>query len=156
MIKSLTFKQGNIHIKTLIALCLIVSVVIGVRYFTATEINHTSHKPQPWCWRTDTSCQIPLSVGDISIIVDALPAVEEQVFVSITLPAGLVISSAYIEGQNMYMGKIPLLLKQSSAQQWQGWFMLGSCSEPTMQWRLTLKLKDRPEPVWIFFSTSQV
>ncbi|NVK56736.1 MAG: hypothetical protein HWE26_14105 [Alteromonadaceae bacterium] len=156
MIKLLTFQHGKIQLKTLFTVCLFVSVSIVTIFLSLPERHQEQHSELSLCWQTDTRCQIPLSVGDISIIVEAIPTVEEQIAVSINLPAGLAISSAYIEGQNMYMGKIPLPLEQTSAQQWQGWFILGSCSEPTMLWRLTLKLKDRPEPVWIFFSTSQL
>ncbi len=155
MINKLTFERGNVQQKALIVVCVLVSVFVAVTFMLAPDANQQQRAVNALCWQTDTNCKISLSVGDISLVVDALPAVEEQIAVSIHVPAGLAIGSAFIEGQNMYMGKIPLPVKQTSERQWQGWFMLGSCSEPTMRWRITLKLKDRPEPVWIYFTTSQ-
>jgi len=87
------------------------------------------------------------------VMMDRLPTIEEQIPLTVTLPEGLQIDSAYIEGVNMFMGKIPVPLKAEGSRQWRGWFMLGACSEPTMQWQMVITIKNRPEPVWVFFTT---
>lgn len=81
------------------------------------------------------------------------PIPEESVTVSITLPQDLIIESAWIEGVNMYMGKIPVLLESETNTKWTGWFMLGSCSEPVMRWQLRLNIKGQETPNYLYFIT---
>lgn len=64
------------------------------------------------------------------------PEMPFQVIVKSTHP--LTIYEAYIEGVNMYMGKIPLFFEQNN-QQAIADAMLGVCSEPNMQWQITIK-----------------
>ncbi len=70
----------------------------------------------------------------------AMPEAEESVTVKLFVPEGEEIESAWIEGVNMYMGKIPVLLDNDGRGKWSGWFMLGSCREPVMKWQLRLNL----------------
>ena len=85
----------------------------------------------------------------------AMPEAEESVTVKLLVPAGEVIESAWIEGVNMYMGKIPVLLDNDGEGEWSGWFMLGSCSEPVMKWQLRLNIKDKDSPSYLYFVTQQ-
>ena len=80
---------------------------------------------------------------------------EEQLDIAVTLPDNLTITSARIEGINMYMGVIPVVLKQQGKNEWAGWFMLGSCSEPQMQWQLLIQLNGYAAPVSVRFTTTQ-
>ncbi|MCT6700692.1 hypothetical protein [Rheinheimera sp. 4Y26] len=45
----------------------------------------------------------------------------------------------HIVGKTMYMGKIPLQFSLNG-QHWQAELMLGACSEPKMQWQLTIEV----------------
>lgn len=83
------------------------------------------------------------------------PEVEESVTVSLSAPQSKEIESAWIEGVNMYMGKIPVLLDSDGKGKWSGWFMLGSCSEPVMKWQLRLNIKDSDSPSYLYFVTQQ-
>lgn len=50
--------------------------------------------------------------------------------------------SARVEGVNMNMGRIPVIWwKQPKTGDYKGHFMLGSCSEPKMQWRLVVDVQ---------------
>lgn len=84
-----------------------------------------------------------------------MPEAEESVTVKFLVPEGKVIESAWIEGVNMYMGKIPVLLDDNGKGEWSGWFMLGSCSEPIMKWQLRLNIKDKDSPSYLYFVTQQ-
>lgn len=103
----------------------------------------------------ESSCEVLLPTGNIKIQFNQKPRIEEQIFVSLTYPETTEVDSAFIEGVNMYMGKIPVLLDSIEAKQSKGWFMLGSCTEPSMQWRLTITLKDRQAPVYVNFNTNR-
>ena len=85
----------------------------------------------------------------------AMPEAEESVTVKLLVPEGEEIESAWIEGVNMYMGKIPVLLDNDGQGEWSGWFMLGSCSEPVMKWQLRLNIKDKESPSYLYFVTQQ-
>ncbi|MFZ8201745.1 hypothetical protein E5672_07270 [Alteromonas portus] len=84
-----------------------------------------------------------------------MPEPEESVTVKLLIPDGAEIESAWIEGINMYMGKIPVLLDNDGQGKWSGWFMLGSCSEPVMKWQLRLNIKDKDSPSYLYFVTQQ-
>lgn len=47
-----------------------------------------------------------------------------------------------IVGLNMTMGTIPLFFQKNTDGHWSGQFMLGACTEPVMQWRLTVDITD--------------
>ena len=83
------------------------------------------------------------------------PVAEESVTVTFSIPPNYVVESAWIEGVNMYMGKIPVLLEQGPQGKWSGWFMLGSCSEPVMRWQLRLNIASEESPAYLYFVTQQ-
>ena len=85
----------------------------------------------------------------------AAPIVEESITITFSIPQGYVVESAWIEGVNMYMGKIPVLLEQDDSGKWSGWFMLGSCSEPVMRWQLRLNIRSEESPAYLYFVTQQ-
>ena len=85
----------------------------------------------------------------------AMPEAEESVTVKLLVPEGEEIESAWIEGVNMYMGKIPVLLDNDGQGKWSGWFMLGSCSEPVMKWQLRLNIEGNDNPHYLYFVTQQ-
>ena len=62
---------------------------------------------------------------------------EQETFVDIQVKNAQ-LTEAWIEGVNMYMGKIPLMQERDSTHV----FFLGSCSEPDMHWRLNIILED--------------
>lgn len=67
-----------------------------------------------------------------------------------------VVREAWIEGLNMYMGKTSVYVDEpSDPKSVKGWFFLGSCSEPKMQWRLYMKVTtEKGEEILSFdFST---
>ncbi|CAB9494069.1 hypothetical protein [Alteromonas macleodii] len=84
-----------------------------------------------------------------------MPEPEESVTVKLIIPEGKNIESAWIEGVNMYMGKIPVLLDSDGKGKWSGWFMLGSCSEPVMKWQLRLNVEGMDSPSYLYFVTQQ-
>ena len=75
--------------------------------------------------------------------------VEEQTHFELRLTSqsqrgSLKVQEAWIEGVNMYMGRISVYVEpeQQDSEKVTGWFFLGSCSEPRMHWRLYVRLAD--------------
>ena len=79
---------------------------------------------------------------------------ETSITVILNLPEGTQVESAWIEGVNMYMGKVPVLLEKKPNGEWSGWFMLGSCNESTMKWQLRLNIEGQAAPSYLNFETT--
>ncbi|MEC4090032.1 hypothetical protein [Pseudoalteromonas rubra] len=56
--------------------------------------------------------------------------------------SNLKVRSAWLEGTQMYMGTIPVFFTHQQAELWSAEVMVGACSEPVMEWRLTVELAD--------------
>ena len=107
------------------------------------------------CNFVNETCEFLID-GEVAIATfSTMPEPEESVTLKILIPENQEIESAWIEGVNMYMGKIPVLLDNDGQGKWSGWFMLGSCSEPVMKWQLRLNIKDKESPSYLYFVTQQ-
>ena len=107
------------------------------------------------CNFVNETCEFLID-GEVAIATfSTMPEPEESVTLKILIPENQEIESAWIEGVNMYMGKIPVLLDNDGQGKWSGWFMLGSCSEPVMKWQLRLNIKDKGSPSYLYFVTQQ-
>ena len=107
------------------------------------------------CNFVNETCEFLID-GEVAIATfSTMPEPEESVTLKILIPENQEIESAWIEGVNMYMGKIPVLLDNDGEGKWSGWFMLGSCSEPVMKWQLRLNIKDKESPSYLYFVTQQ-
>lgn len=111
---------------------------------------------------------LPVKTFDLNhgLIVELHPfpvSVEEQTQFSVRLKedsvlSGITVKKAWIEGVNMYMGRTTVFLEKPEGQNIaNGWFFLGSCSEPTMQWRLFIAVEtDKGEEIMSFDFFTQV
>ena len=98
-------------------------------------------------------CDIQLNEGPLQVVILEQLVVEELIPVKISLPTPLKVEQIHIEGINMYMGKIPVLLENTEPEKWSGWFMLGSCTESEMKWQLRLNLKGQTTPHYLYFES---
>lgn len=84
------------------------------------------------------------------------PIVEEELVLNYALPSGWELSTSWVEGVNMYMGK-SLIIDYESSDRNQVKIFLGSCSEPKMQWKIVLNLKNKnaneSKRLFAFFKT---
>jgi hypothetical protein len=105
------------------------------------------------CTFSNKTCEFLID-GELAVArFSSQPMPEESITLSLRMPNDEIIESAWIEGVNMYMGKVPVLLEQSVKGEWSGWFMLGSCSEPVMTWQLRLNIKKQAAPSYLYFTT---
>lgn len=86
---------------------------------------------------------------DLIVQLEPFPVqVEEQTHLLFNFKKGsnlenMEFQEAWIEGVNMYMGRISVYIESSQQRdKVKGLFFLGSCSEPRMQWRLFIRLKN--------------
>ena len=101
----------------------------------------------PQCIEGQSHCTIDTPYGTIEIAFNVKYLVAEQPFemhISSMAP-NWQLSSAYMEGVDMFMGKIPLFFEQNESANWVAEAMFGSCSEQQMTWR-----------VWLTFTSEQI
>ena len=112
---------------------------------------------EPSCIEGQSQCKILTSLGEITIAFDQAYLVAEQAFniyIS-TSNDSLIVDSGYMEGEDMFMGKIPLFFQldtptdkvpqsentSSTVRVFSAQGFFGSCSEAQMQWRVFLSLR---------------
>ncbi|MEW9796918.1 hypothetical protein [Alteromonas sp. CYL-A6] len=130
-----------------------ISIYVAQTLTTSVPAKSNSQLQSLQCNFINLMCSFTINRQQATAEFTRHPSPEESVTLQISLPDGIAVSSAWIEGVNMYMGKIPVLVDQNTEGQWEGWFMLGSCSEPTMRWRMLLNLEGRETPAMLYFTT---
>ncbi len=114
------------------------------------------------CYFEGMTCN--LNHNDKLITVDFLNdiiEVEEELMINIGYPLDYHLANAWVEGTNMFMGKINVELNDLNVSEERvinnGVLFLGSCSEPHMRWRLVLEFnvsgKSTPEKYYFNFQT---
>jgi hypothetical protein len=99
------------------------------------------------CHLDGASCTILGRDAEFKFSVAPFPIkTEERLIFTLHLEPGLGFDSAWIQGINMYMGRIPVLpidsieASQEGAVELESY--LGSCSEPNMRWQMIINLSD--------------
>lgn len=108
---------------------------------------------EPKCISTQTPCLIKSPSGFFSVLFNIEPVVTENPFDIVLISESkytIKKVSAYMEGKNMFMGKIPLFFELKSAEsetlnkgkrmRYLATTMLGSCSEAKMRWVILFEI----------------
>lgn len=99
----------------------------------------------PQCIPSQSRCFVETTIGRFDIMFDLVEIKSETEFhVSVKYQGNLKLKAikGYIEGKNMFMGKIPLFFKQAqNADDYMAPLMLASCSESEMTWVLWLTVE---------------
>jgi hypothetical protein len=104
------------------------------------QLGGCEQPPEPS--QTVVDWQIKLEDIKLQISPGNIP-VETLLTMQLKSDAKLQQVSAELTGVNMYMGRIPLQFRYNAADdRWEADFMLGSCAEPKMIWKLTITLID--------------
>lgn len=67
--------------------------------------------------------------------------IEQALTLRLEVPKGVTPTLSRVEGVSMYMGTLPVQWQQVSDTEWQTNLYLGACTDPKMQWRLTIPLQ---------------
>jgi hypothetical protein len=103
------------------------------------------------CQLTESlSCRFALANSDNEQVIVNFSAnvqVEEQNALQLILPERFRITDIWIQGVNMYMGKVAVISQTKYSQHMQNdqefMFFIGACSEPNMRWQLIIELENR-------------
>ncbi len=105
-----------------------------------------SNYVEPQCITGQSQCQFDTRFGQFHLLFNVNKVTSEQEFQILVQGSELAENlqlTAYLEGKNMYMGKIPLFFRYDPQQDsYVSDAILGSCSEPKMSWQLVLTLDD--------------
>jgi len=95
---------------------------------------------KPQCLKSQSRCNIKTSIGTFTLNFNVSKVKVETPFtmqVSYVGKQEIINISGYMEGKNMFMGKIPLLFKSESIKNtFSAETMLVACTEPKMEWRV--------------------
>ena len=97
------------------------------------------------CEFQSASCKVKGLEQELNIEVTPFPIkVEESIRFAIEMEKGVSFESGWIQGVNMYMGRIPVLPVSDSENNTvlELETFLGSCSEPNMRWQMILTFVD--------------
>ncbi|MBD3584453.1 hypothetical protein HHX48_01750 [Salinimonas sp. HHU 13199] len=129
----------------------IISVFIAAAALSVIAMWMLSSKaPVSSCVVDTTSCGIDTAGGSLNIELDMQPAPEEQINFTLITPAPFHVEDIVLEGDEMYMGKVPVFVKSNEDNVIEGWFMLGSCSQVSMRWRMQIKIKGHKDPFTVY------
>lgn len=146
-------KTLHSYIGPFIIIVLAVCIYLAHRYTSTSPVEMNGEPVSSHCEFKDNSCFFRVMGYSSSAFFSTNPEVEEEVTISFVLPPHINITSVWIEGVNMYMGKIPVLVEHKGQGVWSGWFMLGSCTEPSMQWRMIVNIEGQQQPATLDFYT---
>ncbi|WDD97259.1 hypothetical protein [Thalassomonas actiniarum] len=96
---------------------------------------------EPQCLAQQSECVVRTPGGDFRVLFNVDKVLTETPFeVTVEYQGKQSVKniSGYLEGRDMFMGKIPLFLTGQSEHQYLAEVMLGSCAQPSMIWRLWL------------------
>lgn len=97
------------------------------------------------CELVDKVCQFDDANSHLRINFVQRPQIETELIVRFTLDKDYEIEQAWIEGDNMYMGKIPVIFENidNDNDKSEGITFLGSCTQAKMQWRMNIILQHK-------------
>jgi len=101
-------------------------------------------KVEPQCIEQQSNCVVNTPKGDFTVLFNVDRVVTETPFeiqVQYQGSGEVAKISGYLEGRDMFMGKIPLFFVGENSNQYLAEVMLGSCAQPSMIWRLWLKVE---------------
>lgn len=126
-----------------LATSLCVIGLLGLIFMSVISINdsaHTSSSTQS-CDITIKPCVIALEQNNLKVEFAEPPQIEKQLRLRISSDSPVAIKEVSIRGINMYMGVITVIEDSSTHFEWEGWTLLGACSEPNMIWQLTIYIE---------------
>lgn len=101
--------------------------------------------PSPFCNLQSTSPECTYLLNNTAVTLHAsnvnMPEEQELVLQIKGEKLGGV-THAYLEGINMYMGKIPVMFNRADEKTLEARIRLGACGEPQMQWALDIEFED--------------
>lgn len=122
------------------------------------------------CITSQSQCEINTELGDFSVkfsqhqLTDKVKT-ELPFFIELTQTAqqnttqSITNATAYLEGRDMFMGKVPVFFEQmGEGKAYLAQSLLANCSEEQMVWRLwiTVELKEKTKTFFVDFTSQRL
>ncbi|MDO6426890.1 hypothetical protein Q4489_07710 [Thalassotalea sp. 1_MG-2023] len=115
-------------------------------------VSCTDHKPEvaikPICIEGQSACVVEALQSQIQLTFNQQRLVAETPFI-MRIDSNnndeIIKVQGYMEGENMYMGKIPLIFIANSKGYYEAQGFVGSCGYKDMQWRIWITITDKHE-----------
>lgn len=146
----------------IIVVILVLTAVYFVDLFTNQNEYDSLRANQ--CYLTTYNCKFEIEDRNFNVEFDRFPLeIEEMMSITFTHSANFTYDSGWVEGTNMFMGKMKLftssIIEHDPISQVELELFLGACSEPQMRWKMVLNLthveSGIPQRLIIFFQTDQ-
>ncbi|GAA6204351.1 hypothetical protein [Thalassotalea sp. SU-HH00458] len=103
----------------------------------------------PQCLSSQSQCHVYIEQTRFDVLFNVARVTPEQTF-NIIVKAKLLedkfLVNGFLEGKEMYMGKIPLFFEKDGQGNFVASTMLGSCAEKEMIWRMWLTISEQDNP----------
>lgn len=132
--------QGKLTKRKLLQIVIMLALLLGlVVYRTLTPPLTTQVHDATHCDLSQGACRLPL--GDSAVLVSSSeqPIRPESPFLLRLHAPAIAPTNAYIEGRSMFMGRIPLQLRQEGGD-WVAEGMVGACTHAGMVWQIVVEL----------------
>jgi hypothetical protein len=121
-------------ILSLLVLAAILSVAVWLQKTPSVPENGNDGD----CVLDQSDCGFELGKHRATVTLSPRPVpIEEQIHFTFEIPDKYRLEEAHIEGVNMYMGRTIVFIDRQQSPL-AGISFLGSCSEPNMQWKLSM------------------
>lgn len=141
------------------AIILILLIISGFFGYQLIEQDKPQINDQSYCDFSAGTCVQTYAFGSFEL--DANPNVvmsENEIFFSLTSKSKqpMKIKSAWLEGKDMFMGKIPLFFEQNNGV-YHANTLIGACTEEQMIWtmRVELEINEKIETAMFDFTSYQ-
>lgn len=145
---------------------IVVILLLTVAYLVNLTIDQKDYESLKanQCYLDSSYCEFEIQDLTFKVEFDRFPLeIEEMTLINFSHPSEYTYDSGWVEGTNMFMGKMKLFtsaitqLQQNSQIDLE--LFLGACSEPQMRWKMVLNLthieSGNPQRVIVFFQTDQ-
>ena len=105
------------------------------------------------CSIQNNSCEFTIDQQKFDVMFLTTPIPEEEIRFSIQSNREFELISGWVEGINMYMGKSPVIIESTTPTNVNALLFLGSCNLETMEWQITLNVKNKTHPIQVRFFT---
>jgi len=131
-----------------LVLALLLSLMAYRTWFSTDNSPPVGQIKDQICDLSHTRCAISVGDNALTVVLDELPVrAERDVVITISGAAsGIKPVNAWLEGRDMFMGRIPVSFEQSAGhnagqrgEQWQGTTQVGSCASSMMVWLLNIE-----------------
>jgi hypothetical protein len=126
-------------------LLIVMTILLGLMayrtWFDGAPAASDSQKNDQICDLSHSPCRATIADSSLTVSLEEQPIRPEHDFqLQLSgVASGVTPIKSWLEGQEMFMGRIPVLFSQQGEGQWQANTQVGACTSHRMVWLLTIE-----------------